>query len=162
MSPLDFRSTLGHFCSGIVVVSALNDGVPVGMTCQSFFSLSLDPPLIAFSPAKSSKSYPLIRSSGAFCINILEEAQQALCANFARSGTDKWQQVAWKPGPTGSPVLEGVLAWIDCHLEAEYEAGDHYLVVGRVVGLNSTADNRARPLLYFKGAYSSLQPPEGA
>src|SRR5437868_1575144 len=84
MDPAAFRRVLGQFCSGVVVVAGANDGVPAGFTCQSFFSLSLDPPLVAFSPAKTSASYPAIRRAGAFSINILAEEQRALCASFAR------------------------------------------------------------------------------
>ncbi|MEV6344346.1 flavin reductase family protein [Actinoplanes sp. NPDC051851] len=154
MNQFEFRRVLGGFCSGVTVVTAMADGVPVGMTCQSFFSLSLDPPLIAFSPSRSSTSYPRIRSSGSFCVNILEAGQEELCRQFARSGTDKWRDVPWRPGVTGSPVLDGVLASIDCALERDLETGDHYLTIGRVVALESTPDRR--PLLFFNGAFERL------
>ncbi|GLY31276.1 flavin reductase family protein [Kineosporia sp. NBRC 101731] len=151
-----FRKVVGGFASGIVVVTAINDGEPVGMTCQSFFSLSLDPPLIAFSPSLTSSSYPRIRESGAFCVNILEAGQEALCNQFARSGSDKWRGVNWEPGVTGSPRLEGVLASIDCELETEFVTGDHYLTVGRVRSLHATPG--LHPLLYFNGVYRRLHP----
>jgi flavin reductase (DIM6/NTAB) family NADH-FMN oxidoreductase RutF len=151
-----FRKVIGGFASGIVVVTAVTDGEPVGMTCQSFFSLSLDPPLIAFSPSLTSSSYPRIRESGAFCINILEAGQQDLCNQFARSGGDKWRGVDWEPGVTGSPRLDGVLASIDCELENEFVTGDHYLTVGRVKSLHATPG--LHPLLYFNGTYRQLHP----
>ncbi|SDT81038.1 flavin reductase family protein [Actinoplanes derwentensis] len=151
----EFRRVLGGFASGVTVVTAVVDGVPVGLTCQSFFSLSLDPPLIAFSPSRTSQSYPLIRRAGAFCVNILEAGQEQLCRQFARSGTDKWQGVGWRPGVTGSPVLDGVLASIDCELERDLETGDHYLTIGRVVDLESTPGRQ--PLLFFNGAFERLQ-----
>ncbi|AGL17341.1 flavin reductase family protein [Actinoplanes sp. N902-109] len=150
----EFRRVLGGFASGVTVITAVLDGEPVGMTCQSFFSLSLDPPLVAFSPSLRSASYPRIRRSGAFCVNILEAGQRALCEQFSRTGTDKWRDVGWRPGVTGSPLLDGVLASIDCRLEQEHETGDHYLTVGRVVELDSNP--AARPLLFFNGAYQSL------
>ncbi len=150
----EFRRVLGGFASGVTVVTAVLDGEPVGMTCQSFFSLSLDPPLIAFSPARTSRTYPLIRRSGSFCVNILEAGQEELCRQFARSGTDKWRGVGWRPGVTGSPVLDGVLASIDCELERDLETGDHYLTIGRVVDLASTPGRR--PLLFFNGAFERL------
>jgi len=150
----EFRRVMGGFCSGITVVTALADGIAVGMTCQSFFSLSLDPPLIAFSPSLSSSSYPLIRSAGAFCVNILEAGQESICNQFARSGTDKWRDISWQPGVTGSPMIDGVLATIDCTLENEFETGDHYLTIGRVASLSSTPG--LHPLLYFNGSYGRL------
>lgn len=157
---VDFRRTLGHFCSGIVVVTAIGgDGAPVGLTCQSFFSLSLDPPLVAFSPALTSGTYAHIRRAGAFCINILEERQQAACANFARKDVDRWESVGWDIAATGSPVLDGVLAWIDCRFEAEHVIGDHYLVVGRIAAMGTSDDPTHRPLLYYKGAYGGLRAP---
>jgi flavin reductase (DIM6/NTAB) family NADH-FMN oxidoreductase RutF len=125
------------------------------MTCQSFFSLSLDPPLVAFSPSRTSRSYPVIRRARAFCINVLTEDQRELCDRFAQRGADKWRHVPWTPAPSGSPVLEGVLAWIDCRLEAEYETGDHFLTVGRVMALEAA---HARPLLYFRGTFANLHP----
>jgi 3-hydroxy-9,10-secoandrosta-1,3,5(10)-triene-9,17-dione monooxygenase reductase component len=156
----EFRRVVGGFCSGITIVTALDDGVPVGMTCQSFFSLSLDPPLIAFSPARTSTSYPLIRSAGAFAINILEAGQEEVCNQFARSGTDKWAGIDWQPGVTGSPLIAGALATIDCELETEFETGDHYLTVGRVRSVHST--HGLHPLLYFRGAYKRLHHPAQA
>ncbi|GLY14391.1 flavin reductase family protein [Kineosporia rhizophila] len=151
-----FRKVVGGFASGITVVTAVLDGEPVGMTCQSFFSLSLDPPLIAFSPALTSSSYPRIRESGSFCVNILEAGQEGLCGQFARSGGDKWRGVEWEPGVTGSPRLKGVLASIDCDLENEFVTGDHYLTVGRVRSLHATPG--LHPLLYFNGGYRRLHP----
>jgi 3-hydroxy-9,10-secoandrosta-1,3,5(10)-triene-9,17-dione monooxygenase reductase component len=151
-----FRKVVGGFASGITVVTAVTGGEPVGMTCQSFFSLSLDPPLIAFSPALTSTSYPRIRKAGAFCINILEAGQEALCNQFARRGEDKWRGVDWEPGVTGSPRLAGVLASIDCELENEFVTGDHYLTVGRVRSLHATPG--LHPLLYFDGGYRRLHP----
>ena len=154
LAPDEFRNVLGHFCSGITVVTAALDGQTFGMTCQSFFSVSLDPPLVAFAPSKTSRSYAEIRKAGAFCLNILSEDQQEMCGGFARSGVDKFAGVGWTEGPTGSPIIDGVLAWVDCTLEAEHEAGDHQLVVGRVVALKAYDH---RPLLYFKGKYRRLE-----
>lgn len=151
-----FRKVVGGFASGITIVTAVDDGQPVGLTCQSFFSLSLDPPLIAFSPSITSTSYPGIRRAGAFCVNILEAGQEALCNQFARRGGDKWQGVDWEPGVTGSPRLRGVLASIDCELENEFVTGDHYLTVGRVRSLHATPG--LHPLLYFNGRYQRLHP----
>lgn len=151
-----FRNTMGQFCSGVVVASACLKGVPVGFAAQSFVSLSLDPPLVALCPAKSSTSWPKIRESGSFCINILASNQQPVCDAFARSGGDKFEGLGWSAGVTGSPVLDGVLAYVDCSLEAEHDAGDHTIAVGLVQALEVV--NGGTPLLFFKGGYGSFEP----
>ena len=153
VDPARFRHALGHFCSGIVIVTAMEGGRPVGLTCQSFLSLSLDPPLVGFSPAKTSLSYPSIRQAGSFCSIMLTEEQGVLCAGFARSNVDKWLGVQWSPGTTGSPMLDGALASIDCLIEAEYDAGDHFFVVGKVIDV---VTSEAEPLLFFRGGYRVL------
>lgn len=151
-----FRSTMGQFCTGVVVVSACLDGEPVGFAAQSFVSLSLEPPLVALCPAKTSTSWPKIRDSGSFCINILAASQQSVCDAFARSGGNKFEGLSWSAGVTGSPVLEGVLAYVDCALEAEHDAGDHTIAIGRVQKL--AVVNGGTPLLFFKGGYGSFEP----
>jgi 3-hydroxy-9,10-secoandrosta-1,3,5(10)-triene-9,17-dione monooxygenase reductase component len=149
-----FRATLGHFASGVVVITGMASGRPAGFTCQSFFSLSLKPPLIAIAAGKSSRSWPSIATSEAFCANVLSADQEDLGRTFARSGHDKFADVAWSPALTGSPQIEGALAWIDCRIKETHDAGDHYLVVGSVVGLGN-ADGRW-PLLYFRGQFNSV------
>lgn len=149
----EFRRVLGHYASGITVVTALVDEQAVGMTCQSFFSLSMDPPLIAFAPSKSSRSYADIRRSKSFCINILSESQQHISNGFARSNSDKFAGIEWQAGKSGSPILPDVLSWIDCEFEAEHDAGDHYLVIGRVLDMRATDQ---QPLLYFQGKYAEI------
>jgi len=149
-----FRSTLGRFCTGVVVAAGCLDGEPVGFTAQSFVSLSLDPPLVGLCPAKISTSWPKIRDSGHFCINILSVDQQSICDVFARSGGDKFAGLAWQPGVTGSPMLSGILAYVDCELEAEHDAGDHTIAVGRVRDLAVIGDGG--PLLFLQGMYGSF------
>jgi flavin reductase (DIM6/NTAB) family NADH-FMN oxidoreductase RutF len=146
------RDVLGHFVSGVVVVTAVGTDGPVGFTCQSFASLSLEPPLVSFAPARTSSTWPRIRTIGQFCINILAADHRHYSAGFARSGADKFAGVSWDPAPTGSPILDGVSAWIDCSLEHEYDGGDHTIVIGRVLDLG--ADPARRPLLYYRGGYS--------
>jgi len=145
-----FKEALGHFATGVTVVTATEEGAPIGFTCQAFTSLSLDPPLVALAPAKSSTSWPRISAAGAFCVNILSEHQEALCRTFAVSGGDKFAGVAWHLGVAGTPVLEGTLAWVECELEAIYEAGDHELVVGRVLDLGV---GDGAPLLFYRGGF---------
>jgi flavin reductase (DIM6/NTAB) family NADH-FMN oxidoreductase RutF len=151
------RDVLGHFASGITVVTAHTDEGPIGFTCQSFSSLSLDPPLIAFAPSRTSRTWPRLRALGRFCVNVLAEGQEALSQNFARSGVDKFAGVNWTPSPHGSPVLDGVVAWIDGVLWAEYDGGDHTIVAARVLDLGGDPDRR--PLLYHRGTYGILEGP---
>ena len=153
---LTMRTVLGHFVSGIVVITSVDDEGPVGFTCQSFASLSLDPPLIAFSPSLTSVSWPRIRRCGTFCVNILAAAHSTYSNTFARSGGDKFAGVTWSPAPSGSPVLDGVSAWIDCTLDAEHPGGDHTIVVGRVTDLGADPDRL--PLLYYRGSYGIAAP----
>ncbi|MCW2618635.1 MAG: uncharacterized protein JWR28_1784 [Modestobacter sp.] len=151
VDPQVMRDVLGHFVSGVTVVTAMGADGPVGFTCQSFSSLSLDPPLVAFAPARTSTTWPRLREAGRFCVNVLSEEQSGLSRQFARSGTDKFAGVDWAPSPHGSPVLEGVVAWIDSELWAEYDGGDHTIVVARVLDLG--ADASRTPLLFHRGAY---------
>jgi flavin reductase (DIM6/NTAB) family NADH-FMN oxidoreductase RutF len=152
-----FRAVLGHFASGIAVITGMEGETPVGLTCQSFFSLSLDPPLVAFAPSKTSTSWPRIQGSGAFCVNVLTAEQEELCRLFAQSGADKFKGVGFRPASTGSPMLADSLAWIDCRIEATYEAGDHLIVVGLVVEMGHTSVHPARPLLFYRGGYGTFE-----
>jgi len=151
-----FRSTLGQFCSGVVIATGSLRGTPAGFAAQSFSSLSLDPPLIALCPAKTSTSWPKLRDSGSFCVNILAADQKHVCDLFAKSGIDKFAELDWRPGATGSPVLEGVLAYIDCELVAEHDAGDHTIAVGRVRDM-AVLKPGERPLLFFRGRYGHFE-----
>jgi flavin reductase (DIM6/NTAB) family NADH-FMN oxidoreductase RutF len=150
-----FRNVLGHFGSGVAIITAIeDDGQPCGMAVQSFSSLSLDPPYVFFAPAKTSTSWPRIQRTGRFCANILSEDQEELSRGFAVSGGDKFAGVGWHKSGHGTPILDGVLAWIDCELEVQHEAGDHIIVVGRVLELDVERDGR--PLLFFRGGYGRL------
>jgi len=149
--PATFRTVLGHFCSGVTIVTAVDRDEPVGLTCQSFTSVSLDPPLVLFVPAKAASSWPRIRAAGHFCANVLSEDQEALGRRFAIRGADKFAGAGWRPGPSGAPVLDGCLAYVDCAIEAVHDAGDHNIVVGRVLDLAVTGESS--PLLFFRGGY---------
>ena len=149
-----FRTVLGHFASGVAVVSGADGDAPTGFTCQSFFSLSLDPPLVAIAPGRTSTSWPAIERSGAFCVNILAEPQEALSRAFATSGGDKFRGVGWAPAASGSPVINDVLAWVDCLIRDVHDAGDHLLVVGRVIDMGA---GHGQPLLFYRGGFGSFQ-----
>ena len=149
-----FRRVLGHYPTGVCVVTAVDAEGPTGMVVGSFTSVSLDPPLVAFFPAKTSSSWPRIEQAGKFCVNVLASDQQALCGQFAAKGPDKFTGVSHCVSANGSPILDGVVAWIDCTLDAVHEAGDHYIVLGRVVALE--ASTPGKPLLFFQGAYGEF------
>lgn len=151
----EFRAVLGHFASGVVLVTGMHDGRPSGLTCQSFFSLSLDPPLVAFAPGKASKSWPGASSSGQLCANVLAADQEPLARTFSHSGADKFAGVGWSPAANGAPRLHGALAWIDCSVEDVHEHGDHFLVVARVVDVES---NPGQPLVFYRGGFGGFQP----
>lgn len=148
---LNQRDILGRFCSGITVVTAMTEDGPTGFTLQSFASLSLDPPLVSFNPARTSLSWPRIRDAGRFCVNILSAEQEGISNLFARSGGYKFNDVAWSAAPSGAPILDGVIAWADCTVWGEYDGGDHTIVAARVHALDQGADQE--PLLYYRGNY---------
>ena len=151
-----FRDVLGRFASGVTVVTALSNGEPVGMTCQSFSSVSLDPPLVLFVPARTSRAWPLMQRAGRFCVNFLAADQAELSNQMASRGGDKFAGVVWRPAAeTGSPVLEGALAHVDCSIHAVHEAGDHYVVIGRVLDLVEA--DAVDPLLFYRGKYATTE-----
>ncbi|WP_328380294.1 flavin reductase family protein [Streptomyces sp. NBC_00440] len=152
VDPGEFRRVLGHFASGVTIVTAHDEEGPAGFACQSFASLSLEPPLVVFMVARTSTTWPRIARAGAFCVNILGADQGGLCRAFAVSGADKFAGVPHEPAPaTGAPLLTGVPAWIDCRIHAVHTGGDHLIVVGRVETLGGSADGA--PLLFHRGAF---------
>lgn len=155
--PTWFRQVLGQYPTGVCVVTAAEpDGRRAGLVVGSFSSVSLVPPLIAFFPAKTSTSWPRIRSVGRFCVNILSAEQEDICRRFASRVEDKFEGVTCRETESGSPIITGVVAWIDCELEAVDEAGDHYIVLGRVRRLE--IEEPSLPLLFFQGGYGRFTP----
>ena len=152
-SATDFKKVMSRFPTGVTVVTAIQDGLPVGFTCQSFVSLSLEPPLISLALAKNSTSWPLVRAAGAFCVNVLEESQQEVGLQFARSGSEKFAGVDWSPGVLNAPRIAGSVAWIECTLEAVQAVGDHEIAIGRVVSL---ANGEGRPILFHESRFTTL------
>jgi flavin reductase (DIM6/NTAB) family NADH-FMN oxidoreductase RutF len=159
-TPIDpglFRETLGHYPTGVAVVTAIDSGgQPAGMVVGTFSSVSLDPPLVAFFPMASSRSFELIRTASAFCINVLASDQEPLCRQFATGGASKFDGVSWRPGPLGSPILTEAVSWIECTFEDVRGAGDHFIVLGLVrdFGLQRST----LPLLFFQGGYGRFSP----
>ena len=157
VSASEFRHAMGHFATGVTVVTSIaDDGEPVGTTASAVTSLSLDPPLVLVCFDRASLTLQAIRSHGAFVVNVLAAPQKQLSANFARRGLSAaWDGVRHRPGPTGSPRLHGVLAALECTVENRLPGGDHEIVIGRVRDIE-TGDESAAPLLYFRGSYLSL------
>ncbi|CAB4364651.1 MAG: flavin reductase [Actinobacteria bacterium] len=155
IDPAKFRQVLGHFPTGVTVVTATKaDGTPVGLTIGSFTSVSLDPPLVGFLPTVDSDRWADIDDTGSFCVNVLGADQGELCWRFAKSSIEQpFEGVDWQPSAiTGSPVLDGAIAWIDCRIEHVVEAGDHVFVLGRVLELEHAApEHDPNPLLFFRG-----------
>jgi 3-hydroxy-9,10-secoandrosta-1,3,5(10)-triene-9,17-dione monooxygenase reductase component len=155
-----FKTVLGHFSSGVVIVTSTSDDEPVGLTAQSFTALSLDPPMVLFCVAHTSTTWPRFRDTGRFCVHVLGDHQVELCQQFARSGVDKFAGVEWSPGPSGNPVIEGCLAYIDCTLQNIHDEGDHHIVVGNVEDLS--VGKQGDPLIFYRGAFRRLLSPEAA
>ncbi|MEU7025209.1 flavin reductase family protein [Streptomyces sp. NPDC046275] len=153
----EFRRVLGHFASGVTIVTALDEDGPTGFACQSFASLSLDPPLVVFMVARTSTTWPRIARAGRFCVNVLGADQAALCRGFAVSGADKFAGVDWTPAPaTGAPRLPAAPAWVDCTIAAVHTGGDHLIVVGRVEALGATPEG-GDPLLFHRGRFGRFE-----
>jgi 3-hydroxy-9,10-secoandrosta-1,3,5(10)-triene-9,17-dione monooxygenase reductase component len=152
--PSAMRAVLGHFCTGVAVITGHDGSRPHGFACQSVTSVSLDPPYVSFCPAQTSSSWPKIRTTGRVCINVLASGQRAVCATFATSGVDKFADVPWGLGDNGSPVLHDALASIEADIELEHVAGDHTIVVARVTALH--AYEGRHPLVYYRGGYGAF------
>ncbi|MEV6161660.1 flavin reductase family protein [Streptomyces sp. NPDC052052] len=150
----EFRRTLGHYPTGVAVVTAIEEDEPVGMAVGTFTSISLDPPLVGFFPASASRSWARIRKSGAFTVNVLGADQLDVCRAFATSGADKFAGVSWSEGPTGAPVLADAVAWVHCTLSSVHSIGDHDLAVGTVVQ-HELGSREARPLVFHRGGYGT-------
>ncbi len=157
-----FKSVMGHFATGVSIVTAIDadTGKPLGFTAQSFLSLSIDPPLVAVSPALASSSWPKIAKADGLCINILGADQEALCRGFATPSDDKFAGVGWRAShTTGAPIIDGSLAWIDGRIEATYPGGDHEIVVISVLDLGeatSEGGGVAGPLLFYRAGFGSF------
>lgn len=150
------RRALGRFGTGVTVITALTDWGPLGMTANSFSSVSLDPPLVLWSPATSSKRHDAFVAASHFCVHVLGADQQALARHFAAQGHD-FEGHPWTPGPDGAPMLAGCLASFHCETFAVHPAGDHSLILGRVHHLSEQAGD-ATGLLFDRGRFGQFSP----
>jgi 3-hydroxy-9,10-secoandrosta-1,3,5(10)-triene-9,17-dione monooxygenase reductase component len=151
IDPADYRRVLGHFPTGVTLITAQDADGPVGFACQAFSALSLDPPLVLFSVAHTSTTWPRIKRAGRFCVNFLTAAQGDTCRAFAVSGADKFRGVKWHESALGSPILDDVHGWVDCTIEAEHPGGDHTIVIGRIHSLD--AHSESEPLVFHRGSF---------
>ncbi|MDH2425215.1 flavin reductase family protein [Sphaerisporangium sp. TRM90804] len=152
-----FRNVLGRFATGVVAITAIDPstGEPCGLAANSFTSVSLRPPLVAFCVAHTSTTWPRLRTAARLCVSVLSERHEKVCEQLAAKGWDKFAGLRWSPSPGGSPVIDGSLAWIDCAVEAEHVAGDHVIVVARVLDLDTHVDHA--PLVFFRGTYGRFE-----
>lgn len=154
VDPAEFRRVLGHFATGVAAVTGIDDEAPIGLLVNSFTSVSLEPPLVAFCVAHTSGSWPRMRRAQLHCICFLAADQREQARRLSTPGSGKFRGLAWRPSPSGMPVPEGALAWIEGAIEAEHPAGDHIIVVTRVHRLGrSEGAAKAGPLLFYRGAY---------
>jgi 3-hydroxy-9,10-secoandrosta-1,3,5(10)-triene-9,17-dione monooxygenase reductase component len=150
-SPEDMRQHLGYFATGVTVITAEDDDGPVGFACQSFSSLSLEPPLVLFCVDENSRSWPRIRATGSFCVNILAEDQQELCGRFGSKNGTKFEGLEWASSAWGTPSLPRVLVRVHAEITEVHRAGDHEIVIGRVLELEQPREGR--PLVFYQGRF---------
>jgi flavin reductase (DIM6/NTAB) family NADH-FMN oxidoreductase RutF len=154
MQPDQFRQIAGQWLTGVAVVTAMESpGQPCGMTMNAVTSLSLEPPQFLVCMDQRARTLAAIRNSGSFCINYLREDQREIAVAFARPGEDRFGAVTFQSGATGSPVIDGTIAYVECRLNAIHPGGDHWIVIGDAVG---GAFQGGRPLAYFSGRYRRL------
>src|SRR6201996_3893790 len=154
IDPRDFRNALGTFATGVTIITALTaEGKPYGLTCNSFASVSLTPPLVLWSLGMFSNGLSIFQNASHFTVNVLGASQQALSNKFAKSSDDKFSGVEWKPGLGGAPVIAGCVASFQCRAANRYYGGDHVIFLGAV---EAYAYNRQEPLLFARGDYGRL------
>ncbi|MFF9607557.1 flavin reductase family protein [Streptomyces sp. NPDC014684] len=151
-----YRTAVSSFATGLTVVTIMEGRIPFGFTCQSFMSLSLNPRLISFAVSRDSLTWPQLRDSGLFCINVLGVDQGDLAHRFATPEIDRFSGIEWHQSTvSGAPHLAGAEAWIDAQVDRTYPAGDHYLVVGRVTA--TEVGERSEPLIYHRSRFAALR-----
>ena len=154
IGPDDFRRVLGHFATGVTILTTADpDGRPTGLTASAFCSVSLDPPLVLICVDHKSQSFPALSESRGFAVNVLSAAQEDLSRRFASTRLDKFDGVAYTPGLHGAPVLHDALAQIECETVGKHVQGDHTIFVGRV---ERARVGSGEPLVYFRGRYERL------
>ena len=152
----EFRRVLGHYPTGVCAITALTHSEPVGMVVGSFTSVSLEPALVAFLPDRRSSTWPKIQAAGHFCVNVLSESQQDVCRALAAKAERKFDNIPYRLSKFGVPIIDGVVAWIDCELHAVHEAVYHFIAIGQVRALH--VERPHLPLVFLRGMYGSFAP----
>lgn len=151
----DFRTALGRFGTGVTVITCDTGTGPLGITANSFASVSLDPPLVLWSPAKSSARYPFFMAADHFAIHVVGDDQMGICQGFARNG-NAFDDLDWEVGAQGVPLINGCLSRFECNKVAEHDGGDHSIVVARV---DQVTTREGSPLLFYSGRYGGFTEP---
>jgi flavin reductase (DIM6/NTAB) family NADH-FMN oxidoreductase RutF len=156
VDPASFRAVLGRFASGVTIITVTaSDGTPRGFTASSFSSVSLTPPIVSFCIGEAASAWPAVSTATSFAVHLLAEDQEELSTLFATSGAERFgPSTRWSPGVLGAPILEGVLAHLECQVQQVVTAGDHHIVLG--TPLDTSHQEERHPLLYFRGAYRRL------
>jgi flavin reductase (DIM6/NTAB) family NADH-FMN oxidoreductase RutF len=154
LDPRDFRNALGTYATGVTIVTAVaDDGNPYGLTCNSFASVSINPPLVLWSLGMYSQGLPIFQNASYFAVNVLGVSQQALATKFAKSGVDRFSGVDWKPGIGNAPLLAGSVAQFQCRAANRYYGGDHVIFLGAV---EAYTFNKQEPLLFLGGGFGQF------
>ncbi len=151
---LELRRVMGHFATGVTVVTTVTPtGELSGLTANAVASVSLRPPLVLVCVDKTAESHPHIAQSKVFTINILSDLQETVSRRFAGKGPDKFVGISYRLGANGAPILDGVIAYLECVLKAAYEGGDHTIYVGEVTQAETFS---GKPLLFYRGGYRQI------
>jgi flavin reductase (DIM6/NTAB) family NADH-FMN oxidoreductase RutF len=153
IEPDHFRNVLGHLPTGVTVITAHTPAGPAGMSANSLTSVSLHPPLLLVCPAKSSETWPVIREVGKFCVNVMASHHEPTVRRFAVRGVDRFEGSSYHDRSSG-PALDDAIAWIDCEVLHEHDAGDHTIAVCAVASLENATDGE--PLVFFRGRYGTF------
>lgn len=151
--PRSFRAALGNFATGVTVITCQSGSGPIGITANSFASLSLNPPLVLWAPAKSSQRYPFYMAAEHFAIHVMGAEQTDICSGFARNG-DVFDAFDWEEGSHGVPLINGCLSRFECTQTAQHDGGDHSIIVGRVTRVTTQS---GKPLTFFAGKYGAIE-----
>lgn len=155
-----YRTVMGHLPTGVVALSGIDSSTahPCGMVVGTFQSLSLDPPLVSFSIAHTSTSWPKIRTAGRLCANVLAVGQESVCRTLSSRQPDKFAQIEWSSSASSTPRISGAHAWIDCEINGQFDGGDHTIVIARILEMEI---GEGEPLVFYKGrlgGYAELVP----
>ena len=150
-----FRDALGRFATGVAFVTAMADGEPAGLIVNSLTSVSLEPPLVSFSPSRNSLTWSRMRRTRRFGVNVLGQQHERFAIRATPAGADRFAGLDWEPGLRGAPLLTDALTSLECEIVAEHPAGDHWIVLGRVDHLHTSPSEN--PLLFFAGTFSPLR-----